>query len=159
MIVAFEKSVGAVIFRKEGDKVLFLLLHYHSGHWDYPKGHVEDAETDEQTLRREVEEETGITDIEIIPGFKKEIRYFYRAKGDEKEKRKESKRGLNIMKKVIFYLAETKTKDVKTTEHVGFEWLNRESALKRITYKKSREVFEPRRPARPWPVAQTARQG
>ena len=142
MIVSFEKSVGAVIFREESGKKLFLLLHYLSGHWDYVKGHVEGEETDEQTLRRETEEETGIKNIEILPGFKKEIKYYYRAKGSEREKRIKAKKGINVVKKVIFYVAKTGEKDIRLTEHVGYDWLDYESAIQKITYKKSKEILQ-----------------
>ena len=54
-----EKSAGAIVFRKEKEPV-YLLLHYEAKHWDFPKGHVEKNETDEQTVRREIQEETGI---------------------------------------------------------------------------------------------------
>ncbi|MDZ4384915.1 MAG: NUDIX domain-containing protein, partial [Candidatus Moranbacteria bacterium] len=66
MGISFEKSVGAVVFRKKetGGKE-FLLLHYPSGHWDFPKGHIESGETEEGTLRREVEEETGLKDLKL----------------------------------------------------------------------------------------------
>ena len=60
-----EKSAGAVVFRKEKEP-LYLLLHYEAKHWDFPKGHVEENESDNETVKREVEEETGIKDIEII---------------------------------------------------------------------------------------------
>ena len=33
-----ETSAGIVLFRKEESKILFLLLHYPSGHWDFVKG-------------------------------------------------------------------------------------------------------------------------
>lgn len=142
-MISFEKSVGGIIYRKEDDKILFLLLHYQSGHWDYPKGHIEDGETEEQTLRRETEEETGITNLEIIPNFKEEIKYFYRAKGGEKEKRLQSKKKLNVAKKVVFYLAKTDQENVKISfEHIGFEWLEYGEAINRVTYKKSREILK-----------------
>ena len=64
-----EHSAGAVIFRNEPGKKLYLLLHYESGHWDFAKGHVEKGETIEQTIGRECEEETGIRDLEFIDGF------------------------------------------------------------------------------------------
>ncbi len=40
-MISFEKSVGAVIFRKSDGAVMYLLLHYPSGHWDFSKGHME----------------------------------------------------------------------------------------------------------------------
>ncbi len=73
-----ETSAGAVIFRKEDNQTLYLLLHYEAGHWDLPKGHIEANETEIETAKREVEEETGLQDIEIIDGFKEWIKYSFR---------------------------------------------------------------------------------
>ena len=61
-----EKSAGAIVFRIENTKPKYLLLHYPSSanakkeYWDLPKGHVEEGETEEETARREVKEETGL---------------------------------------------------------------------------------------------------
>jgi len=140
---SFEKSIGAVIFRLENDQPVFLLLHYPSGHWDFPKGHQEKGENDEQTLKREVMEETGITDEKILSDSKKQIRYFYQAKGNEKVKRIKQGAGLQIFKRVIYYAAETKTKEVRISfEHIGYKWFGYEEALKRITFKNSKEVIK-----------------
>jgi 8-oxo-dGTP pyrophosphatase MutT (NUDIX family) len=141
-MIAFEKSVGGIIFRKSNEDIKYLLLHYISGHWDFPKGHVEEDETEEETLLRETEEETGIRDLKIIPGFRETIRYFYKAKGEEKIRRKEKGRGTFIFKKVVFYLAETDTTEVALTEHIGFEWLNFEESMGRATYSNPRKVLE-----------------
>lgn len=67
-----EKSAGAVIIN---DKKV-LLLHYSSGHWDFPKGHIEKGETELETAKREVKEETGldIKDFEII-SISDDLRY------------------------------------------------------------------------------------
>src|ERR1035437_5062515 len=73
-----EKSAGAIIYRRENNNIYYLLLHYPSGHWEFPKGHIEGKESEEETLRREVLEETGIEDIRILLGFKKYIKYFFR---------------------------------------------------------------------------------
>ena len=44
-----------------------LLLQYPQGHWDFPKGHVEDTDTDKKsTAARELREETGISEISFI---------------------------------------------------------------------------------------------
>ena len=47
-----------------------LLLQYPQGHWDLPKGHVEDDDVDKHaTAARELAEETGISEIEFVTGF------------------------------------------------------------------------------------------
>jgi 8-oxo-dGTP pyrophosphatase MutT (NUDIX family) len=133
-----EKSAGAVIFIKESEKPLFLLLHYPFGfrtpgksYWDFPKGHIEKGEKLEETARREVAEETGITEIEFLAGFKEWIKYFYKLKGK------------NIFKIVTFLLAETKTKEVKISwEHIGFKWLPYEEALGQLTFKNAKEILK-----------------
>lgn len=56
----FEKSCGAVVF--DQDKVL--VVRHCAGHLDFPKGHMEAGETEEETAIREVKEETNI-DIEL----------------------------------------------------------------------------------------------
>ena len=83
-----ERSAGAVVYRETKKGREYLLLQHHAGkntravkrahvgHWDFPKGHIDAGEKTEDTVRREVREETGITRIELIPGFKETIRYF-----------------------------------------------------------------------------------
>jgi 8-oxo-dGTP pyrophosphatase MutT (NUDIX family) len=141
--LSFEKSVGAVIFRRnESDEKEFLLLHYPSGHWDFPKGHIEKDETEKETLRREIIEETGIIELNIIAGFKDYIRYFYQANGDEREERIKNGNGLNVFKKVVYYIAETKEISIIISdEHINFEWLNYEKAVARITFENGRNVL------------------
>jgi len=132
-----EKSAGAVIFRKEGGKIYYLLLHYPSNakapreYWDFPKGHIEKGENLEETAKREVEEETGLKDLKLIEGFKEWIKYFFKFK----EK--------NIFKIVTFFLAETKTKEVKVSfEHIGFKWLPYEEAIEKLTFKNAKEILK-----------------
>jgi len=136
-----ETSAGAVIFRKEDNQTLYLLLHYEAGHWDLPKGHIEANETEIETAKREVKEETGIQDIEIIDGFKEWIKYSFRDTYNLEEGSKE--KASFIFKIVTFYLAETKTEEVKISfEHTGYRWLPYEDAMKQLTFKKAREILE-----------------
>jgi len=118
-----ERSAGAVIFRKEGKEILYLLLHYHfkTDYWDFPKGNIEAGEAEEDTVRREIKEETAIYDVKIFPNFKEKVNYFY------------MKNGETVFKEVVFYLAETKEADVKIShEHTGYEWVDYQIALKRL---------------------------
>lgn len=72
----FEKSCGAIVYRKTQNQIdLLLIKNRYGGHWSFPKGHVEGAETEMQTALREVKEETGL-DISIQDGFRQAVEYF-----------------------------------------------------------------------------------
>jgi len=128
-----EKSAGAIIYRMENEAPQYLLLHYGSGHWEFPKGHIEKGETEEETLMRETFEETGINDLKIIPGFKKYIKYFFRQyKENVSEQDRRAGKTPWVFKLVTFFVAETKIKEVKiSSEHKGFLWLPIEEAIKK----------------------------
>lgn len=133
--------MGAVVFREEGGERLYLLLHYLSGHFDFPKGHMEDRETEEMTLRRETEEETGIRDLKVF-AKRVSISYFYAAKGNEREKRLKAGRGVWIFKQVHFYPAQTSEREVRISrEHIGFIWLPYEEALVKVTFANARRIL------------------
>ena len=139
-----EKSAGAIIFRKENSVNYYLLLHYGSGHWEFPKGHIEGKETEEETLIRETAEETGIKDLKIIFGFKKYIKYFFRQyKENVSEKDRKAGKTPWVFKLVTFFLAETKTKEVKISdEHKGFLWLPIDEAIRKTTFKNSKKLLK-----------------
>ena len=126
-----ERSAGAVVFRAENGKRLYLLLHYTGGYWDFPKGNIEKGETEEQTTRREIEEEAGIKDLVFVPDFKEKIKYFYKREGQQ------------INKEVVYFLAETKTSAIKISwEHTGFEWLPFREALERTAFNNSKAILK-----------------
>lgn len=146
-MLSFEKSIGGVIYRLEGNQPVFLLLKYPGGYWDFVKGHQEKGETDEKTLKREAEEETGIRDLKVFSESKKTIRYFYRAKGREKEERMEKGVGINVFKRVVFYLAETETREIRISdEHTGHKWADYEEAKRIVAFNNSKSVLEFFRP-------------
>lgn len=127
----YETSAGAIVFRREKQKTLYLLLHYEAGHWDFPKGNIEKGESKQETVVREVKEETGITDIKFIPGFEEKIKYFYR------------KENTLVHKEVYFFLCETHETEIKlSSEHTGFVWLDYKRALEKITYPSSKEILK-----------------
>jgi 8-oxo-dGTP pyrophosphatase MutT (NUDIX family) len=127
----FERSCGTVVFRKEDGKIYYLLLHYESSHWDFAKGHVEKGEDERTTAKRELAEETGINDAKFVEGFKERIRYFYKHDGE------------TMSKEVVFFLVETKIKDVKISfEHKDFKWLPFDEAYKQVTFKNAKTVLK-----------------
>lgn len=140
--VIWETSVGAVVFREtKGNEREYLLLHYPSGHFDFAKGHVEEGETEEMTLRRETEEETGIKDLETFP-YRTSIRFFYVAKGSEGEKRKRAGKGIWIFKQVHFYPARTHAIQIQIShEHIGSIWLPFDEAMEKVTFDNAKKVL------------------
>lgn len=126
-----EQSAGTVLFIEEYNEKLFLLLHYPTGHWDFVKGKIEKNESLEQAAIRETKEETGITDIEFIKGFKEKIEYSFKFNGDI------------VQKEVIFFLAKTNTKQVKISdEHLDYVWLDFNNALNKITYENAKNILK-----------------
>ena len=127
-----EISVGAVLHvMDENFEVNYLILNYSYGHWDFPKGNIESGETEIETIKREVMEETGIEDIKLIEGFRQQISYKYR------------KKSKLVNKSVIYYLAETKSnKVVLSFEHVNFAWLNFNNALDKLSFDNSKRVLK-----------------
>jgi 8-oxo-dGTP pyrophosphatase MutT (NUDIX family) len=141
--IAFEKSVGAVVFRITNGQREYLLMKYRNGHWEFPRGKVEDGETEIDTMRREIEEETGISQLRIIEGYRKNIRFSYKAHGDEYRERAKDKNCAFIRKKAVFYLAEAMDEDVVIShEHQKFLWLTFDEAMNRLTFSNAKKILE-----------------
>jgi bis(5'-nucleosidyl)-tetraphosphatase len=129
-VVIREKSCGAVIYINNQEKTRYLLLNYTGGHWDFVKGNVEPNETEKQTVTREMQEETGITDAQFIDGFRESINYFYR------------RQGLTINKEVVFFIIESHTEEVTISfEHIGFIWLPYQQTMEKLTFKNAKDVM------------------
>lgn len=126
-----ELSAGFVIFTKENDIIKYLLLHYNSGHWDFPKGKLENGETKTEAAIRELKEETGMT-CNIIDGFERRFSYIFKNKSDE-----------IISKEVTLFLGETDNQDVVlSNEHIGYEWLEFNQAFNKVTFANARQALK-----------------
>lgn len=96
-----EKSCGAIVYRKyHGNTEILLIKHINSGHWSFPKGHVESGETEIETAIREIKEETDI-DVIIDPTFRETVSYSPRK---------------DTIKVVVYFLAKAKNVDFHRQE-------------------------------------------
>jgi bis(5'-nucleosidyl)-tetraphosphatase len=124
-------SAGAVIFRREEGMVYYLLLQYSLSYWGLAKGGIEKGEKVEETAAREIQEETGLSDIHFVDGFKVDIGYFFKREGQK------------IFKDVSFLLAETCRKDVKISfEHIGYIWLPFKEAVEKVTFQNEKKLLQ-----------------
>jgi 8-oxo-dGTP pyrophosphatase MutT (NUDIX family) len=127
-----ERSIGAVIafrpaysFQKQ-----FVLLKSPRGDWNFVKGHRENQETDHDTLKREIFEETGITSVNIL-NYLGKIKY------------KITKAGFQVLKEVKFYYITTDdNRVVLSDEHVDYIWVYYAQAKKLLTFNQSKLILE-----------------
>ena len=98
-----EKSCGAVVFTRDGGCIKYVIVETKNGCFGFPKGHVEGMETEQQTARREILEETGLG-VDLKVGFREESFYTFTWGGEE------------ISKHVVYFLAEFSRQSVRAQE-------------------------------------------
>lgn len=118
-----EKACGCIII--EDGKVL--LIKQIQGHWGFPKGHVEDNESEEETAIREVKEETNL-DVNIDSSKRYTMEY-YTDKGTFKE--------------VVLFVAKRINDKIKAQEEEvsQIKWFDFEQAIATITHDNAKELF------------------
>ncbi|WP_245579813.1 bis(5'-nucleosyl)-tetraphosphatase [Metamycoplasma spumans] len=126
-MIKYEKSCGAVVFKKENNVIKVLLIEQKAGHWGFPKGHVEENETEIETALREVKEETNI-DVKIIENFREIIEY---------------QPFENAWKTVVFFVAEpiNNTLIKQETEVQSLGWFNIEKVNELLPFDTQKEIF------------------
>ena len=109
-----------------------LLLQYPQGHWDLPKGHVEQDDVDNfETSRRELKEETGISELSFLKNFEYRTEYQFKHKGKRR------------VKQVFWYIATTEEISVSLSkEHRNYMWLDWEQALEQVTHLETKQLIE-----------------
>ena len=119
-----EKSCGCIIIN---DRNEVLLIHHNAGHWDFPKGHMEEGETEVQTAIREVKEETNI-DVEVNEEYRYSTQY------SPKE---------DVIKEVIYFLAKniSDNRQAQLEEVSEVKWFSMKDAIDKITYDNSRGIL------------------
>ncbi len=123
-----EYSYGAVIYKIIDDNLYFLIEKMGLGHISLPKGHIEEGETKEECVKREIFEELGIH-IKLDTSFSKTITYSPYPE---------------IIKDVTFYLATPLDEDIRVdnSEVVDAKWLPFINALQALTFQSDKNVLE-----------------
>ena len=123
-----EKSCGALVFRRDGDRIYVLMIrHKAGGYRSFPKGHVEAGEDEHATAIREVAEETSVN-IRIRSSFRETV-YYSPAVG--------------VLKEVVYFLAFTDQTEISPREGeiAEVEWIPIEKAEASLSHENDRVVF------------------
>ena len=129
MTCLYEKSCGAIVFHRFSDGIKVLLVKNHNGrYWSFPKGHIEKGENEHQTATREIKEETGLS-VNFYDNYRQTSDYVPFGK---------------IKKRVVFFLAESKTSNVKIqrSEIDLYTWVSFADAQKMCRYENDLRVLK-----------------
>ncbi len=133
-----EISAGAFIYKIIENKILFLLVYSkRNSEWGFPKGHVEPGETETETAKREIKEETGISELNFVKDFR--CVDTYKIKGTLS-----TTKNRIIDKKVIYYLART-NEDFKGSVDDEIEqskWLQYSEATEYLKYENQKKLLK-----------------
>lgn len=125
----YEKSCGAIIIYKENENShKILLVRNNKGkNYSFPKGHIEQGESEKETAIREIKEETGL-DVIILDSFREVSDYTPFA---------------NIKKRVVFFMAQTFSDQVKIQEEEldSYKWVDLNVADRICTYENDLRVI------------------
>ncbi len=122
-----EKSCGALVVRRGEQESEILLIKHNGGHWAFPKGHVEANETEEQTARREVQEETGLL-VKLDTRYREMVTFSPAPR---------------IMKDVVYFAATviSGTETPQLSEVSDVRWVPFSKAEQYITFENDRHLF------------------
>lgn len=126
--MTWEKSCGALVVRRDGEQYYILMIrHKPKGNRSFPKGHVEEGETEYITAMREVMEETA-SRIAIVSDFRATVQY---------------SPAPGVMKEVVYFLAFTTSADIHAREGeiAEVEWIPLEQAEACLAHENDKTVF------------------
>ncbi len=131
-----DQSFGVIpILKKPDGSLLFCLVQHQGEHYGFPKGHPNPGEEPVETARRELQEETGLVDVEIIPEVHFDHSYMF-----EKDE-------ITYDKTVRYFLGHVSNMNTEIPEDFKHEisemkWLSHEEAREVITYETAKLLLD-----------------
>ena len=125
-----EKSCGAIVYTKDSGIIQYVIIRSKEGFYGFPKGHMEENETEAETALREVAEETGLT-ITLIPNFRTEDTHTFNRNGETR------------LKHIVYFLGEYsgQTPIAQETELNGVFLTSYETAMSLFQFDSSKKLL------------------
>ena len=127
------KSAGGVILNPEG---LIVIVSQRGTSWSLPKGHIDEGEDLLTAAKREVLEETGISELTFV----KELGTYERYRGGIVPGTDDT----TELKEITLYLFKTEQVELCPQDEHNPEarWVTKEEVVEMLTHKKDKEFFE-----------------
>ncbi len=125
------QSAGGVVLNEDG---LVLVVSQHGTSWSLPKGHIDPGEDPLTAARREIHEESGLVNFELIKELGSYGRFRIGQNGGENK---------TEYKTIHMFLFKTKEKDLKPIDPHNPEarWVDKHTVAGMLTHPKDREFF------------------
>ncbi len=123
-----EKSCGVIVFTREENTIKYVIIKSINGFYGFPKGHIENNETEIETALREVFEEVGLKPA-LIDGFREEVEYYIPS--------------IDVQKQVVYFLGEYKNQDIvfQKEELLSAELMTFNNALKCFFHQNNKDLL------------------
>jgi len=137
-------SYGVLLVHKAEKENLFLLVQHSAGHWSFPRGHKEDDESDIETAKREVFEETQFTEEDYTLIDTKPMFFYQHIFEGEDDKKYDKKNSFFLLFVGTKIFKNKKPKPLKQFSHevLDLRWVNYEEAKKLINFEPTNKMLE-----------------
>lgn len=127
------RSAGGIVLGDRG--TIALVRNARGGAWTFPKGHIDEGESDEEAAVREIREETGLADLELIDDLGSYERYRIGPSGDDNDE--------SELKEIHLYLFAAAPGAVlsPTMEIEAAKWIALPRVIDTLTHPKEKAWF------------------
>lgn len=126
-----DTSAGIIPYRTTRDEIQYLVVKGRTKDWEFPKGGIENDEELQQTALRELNEETDISNVKIINGFREDYSYVFEVNNEI------------IHKTVHLFIGKCFETSVQlSSEHNDYQWRSFEEAKNTLTYSSTTEILK-----------------
>ncbi len=125
------KSAGGIVLNKKNQ---VLVVNQNGNSWSLPKGHIDDGEDELTAAKREIYEESGVSELELIKKLGKYKRYRIGLK--ERDDKSE-------LKEIVIFLFKTNQEILKPIDPDNPEakWVEKDKVAELLTHRKDKEFF------------------